>query len=185
VHTPAPTREYCPAWHSNAVALVDPAGHTYPAVQGPVHVDTVRPVPDPKKPASQGPVHVDTVMPVDDPYRPAGHCPLQADVVAATVVPKVPSGHTVQAAAPASAYCPATHCTAVLFVLPAGHAFPAVQFPEHAAVVMFVDEPKVPPGHNVHEGAPCALYCPLGHTDVVALVEPAGHEYPALHGPAH
>ena len=44
VQDPAATRLYLPAGHSAAVALVDPATHAYPAVHGPVHVDTDRPL---------------------------------------------------------------------------------------------------------------------------------------------
>lgn len=36
LHTQAPAREYCPAGHTAAVALMDPATHTYPALQLPV-----------------------------------------------------------------------------------------------------------------------------------------------------
>jgi hypothetical protein len=55
-HDPSPTRLYRPVGHVNAVALVDPAAHAYPAVQFAVQVDTVRPAVDPNRPGSQRPV---------------------------------------------------------------------------------------------------------------------------------
>ncbi len=52
------------AGHVNAVAVVDPAAHAYPAVQLPVHVDTASPVVDPNRPGSQGPVQAAEGRPV-------------------------------------------------------------------------------------------------------------------------
>ena len=47
VHTPAPEREYLPAGQLTAVALTDAEGHTYPALQLPVHPVVARPDVDP------------------------------------------------------------------------------------------------------------------------------------------
>ncbi len=43
LHAPAPARLYCPAGQTDAVALVDPAAHAYPAVQLPLQVAVLRP----------------------------------------------------------------------------------------------------------------------------------------------
>ena len=64
---PAPDKEYRPAAHTSAVSLVDPAGHAYPALQLPVHDDTL--------------------SPDSDPYRPTSHMPLQLALVSAHVDP--------------------------------------------------------------------------------------------------
>ena len=59
----------------------------------------------------------------------------------------------------------AYHCTPVDAVEPAAQPYPA-------AVLQLV-----------HDGAPAALYVPAGHiADAgVAVVDPAGHAYPAAH----
>lgn len=59
---PAPASLYWPAAHKTAVALVEPGGHTYPAVQSPVQVDTVEPA-TPYLPALQLPEHAVVVSP--------------------------------------------------------------------------------------------------------------------------
>ena len=43
----------------------------------------------------------------------------------------------------------------------------------------------MPSGHALHAAAPPVLYCPAAHGTAVALVDPAGHAYPAAHGPLH
>ena len=50
---------------------VDPAGHTYPAVQLPEHSDDVCPDVAPYLPASHGPLQLAVVSPALDPYSPA------------------------------------------------------------------------------------------------------------------
>jgi len=67
VHTLMPCTLYWPARHCTGVDDVDPAGHTYPAVQSPEHDDDVSPDTDPYLPALQGPEHVATVRPDVDP----------------------------------------------------------------------------------------------------------------------
>ena len=89
--------------------------------------------------------------------------------------------------------------------LPSAHAYPAVQFPLHAALVSPASAPYVPAGHNaVHAAvdkpgvlpyrpalqllqvpAPPKLYLPCPHTAAVPMVDPATHAYPAVHGPLH
>ncbi len=69
VHTPAPAREYLPAGHWLAVAVVEPTAHTYPAVHGPLHAAVDRPAVEPKVPAGQS---VQTLAPVRE-YLPATH----------------------------------------------------------------------------------------------------------------
>ncbi len=47
---------------------------------------------------------------------------------------------------------------------PAGHAYPALQLPLHAALVKPRTPPNVPPGHGVAEAAaPVGQYEPAGH----------------------
>jgi hypothetical protein len=78
-------------------------------------------------------------------------------------------------------------------VLPAAHEYPAVQLPEHAAVVKPATAPKVPAGHGavhaadakpveapyrpaeqlVHAPAPAREYFPALHAAWVAATEPA------------
>ena len=60
---------------------------------------------------------------------------------------------------------------------------PASHGPLHAELVSPVVDPYVPAGQAIHDGAAPVLYCPAAHTTAVALVEPAGHAYPAAHDP--
>jgi hypothetical protein len=43
LHDPAPAWLYCPAGQMDAVALVDPTGHAYPAVQFPLQTAVLKP----------------------------------------------------------------------------------------------------------------------------------------------
>ena len=61
-HTPAPAREYCPAGHSTAVALVLPGGQACPAEHWPEHAAVVKALAAPKTPAGQG-VHTAATVP--------------------------------------------------------------------------------------------------------------------------
>jgi len=114
VQDPAPAREYWPAGQAVAVALVDPAGQAYPAVQLPVQDGVVRPVVEPKVPAGQGDVHAATPTPAEDPYLPAAQ--------------------EVHVPAAARLYVPGGQMDAVALVDPAGQAYPARQLPLQAAV---------------------------------------------------
>lgn len=145
---------------------------------------------------------VGTTDPAGHAY-PGEHVPEHNALVRPGVDPKVPAGHKTHVPAPAREYDPAGHCTAVALVEPAGHAYPAEQFPEHAALVRPETAPKdpaghspehvgtvragpepyVPGGHWVHSLAPAPLYVPAEHTAAVALVDPTGHAYPAAQRP--
>ena len=104
-------------------------------------------------PALQLPLHDAFARPLAAPYRPA----LQP----------------VHAPAPAKLYVPGPHRVAVPFVDPAGHAYPALQLPLHAAVGRPAAAPKVPAGHApLHNALPMVLVAPN---------LPAGH---AVHAPA-
>ncbi len=194
VHPAAPGPLYCPAWHSTAVALVDPAGHACPAAQSPVHVGRATPEVLPNDPPGHG-VHPAAPGPL---YWPAGHStavalvdpagqaypavqlPLHTDVAPAAEL-NVPAGHAEHDAAPASLYCPAGHCTAVALVEPTGHAYPGLQVPLHPteALTAPITAPNVPPAHAVHDGIwPTKLYCPGGHGVHAATAScsaPGGH----------
>ncbi len=58
-------------------------------------------------------------------------------------------------------------------MLPAGHAYPAVQRPLQAAEGSPVVLPKVPAGQLVHVAAPAKLYRPVPHAEGVTDVDPA------------
>ena len=88
---------------------------------------------------------------------------------------------------------------------PAPHAYPAGHTPLQLAVVIPDTLPYVPALHGplqlkfvrpgvapyspalqfVHDDAPATEYCPAGHIVAVDDTEPAGHAYPATHGPLH
>jgi hypothetical protein len=80
VQVAAPAREYLPAGHITAVALTDATGHTYPALQLPVHPVVARPDVDPYRPAAQS---THTLAPVRE-YLPAGQIAAVALVDPAT-----------------------------------------------------------------------------------------------------
>ncbi len=177
VQAPAPASLNWPAGHTTTVALVDPAGHACPAAHTPVH-SAVCAVAEPHFPGAQA---------VQDPapgplYRPAVH------VLALALVD--PAGHAypalqlVQAPAPASLNWPAGHTTAVALVDPAGHACPAAHTPVHSAVCA-VAEPHFPGAQAVQDPAPGPLYRPAVHVLALALVDPAGHAYPAVQALVH
>jgi hypothetical protein len=89
---------------------------------------------------------------------------------------------------------------AVDVVDPATHADPALQLPEHSGVARPETLPKRPAKHSplralevrplvtpyspaaqsTHAPHPDSEYRPGGHTDAVALVDPATQKYPAL-----
>jgi hypothetical protein len=209
-HTEAPDRLYRPAEQMDPVALVDPAGQTYPAAAVQLVLHTVaRAVLLLHVPAAQL-VHVRAPARL---YRPAG----QRDAVAFVDATgqKYPAVQALQKPAPARLYWPAGHMDAVALVDPAGQKYPAVQLVLHTVAraalllhvpaaqlvhvgaparlyrpagqrdaVAFVDATgqKYPAVQALQEPAPAGLYWPAGHTDAVALVDPARQEYPALHG---
>jgi hypothetical protein len=72
-HTAEPMRLYWPGGHVNAVALVEPGAHAYPARQMPLQADTFRPVALPNQPPSHGPLHPAVGSASWAPYRPTGH----------------------------------------------------------------------------------------------------------------
>ncbi len=199
--------------------MVDPAGHTYPGLHTASQDGEFAPGEAPYRPAEQlvhdtaaarlycpgG--HVNWVVDADPAGQkyPAVHVPVHTDDVNAAMAPNLPPGHGSHTPAPARLYEPGWHWTAVADVLPAGHAYPAMQFPLHADVSSPDAEPKVPAGqaavhadvfiaavapyrpatHALHVDAPELLNCPKGHTDAVPLVDPAGHAYPAVQSPLH
>ncbi len=99
--------------------------------------------------------------------------PLHADVFIAAEAPNRPAAHTMHDDAPELLYCPAGHGDST--VDPAGHAYPAVQFPLHADVFIAAEAPNRPAAHTMHDDAPALLYCPAAQVDTVALVDPVGH----------
>jgi hypothetical protein len=199
VHSPAPDRLYRPAGHGDTVALVDPAGHAYPAVQTPLHADVFIAAVAPNCPATHtlqadAPAllncpagQVDTLPLVD----PAGHAypavqtPLHADVFIAAVAPNCPATQALHVDAPELLNCPARQVDTAALVDPAGHLYPALQFPLHADVFIAAVAPNCPAAHALHVDAPELLNCPAGQVDTAALVDPAGHLYPAVQFPLH
>ena len=77
------------------MAVVEPAGHAYPAAHGPLQVADVRPS--------------------AAPYRPGAHGPLQLVVVSAGLSPYRPATQRVQPLAPVPLNCPAEHAFDVAF----------------------------------------------------------------------
>ena len=99
---------------------------------------------------------------------PAAQPPLHAADGRAPVDPKVPPGQATQAPNPGRLYVPATHATAVGLVEPAGHAYPALQLPVHAAA-------DVKPAVKLYRPA---AHAPLHDAFVQASLSPnrpAGH----------
>ncbi len=142
--------------------LVEPAGQAYPPWHGPEQ---------------------DAVVAPEEPQVPALHKPVHAADVRPDTFPYLPPGQLAHALAPDKLYCPAGHKTAVELVDPSGQAYPAEQLPEQPAVTSPVVAPYKPAGHGEHPLEPARLYCPAPHTLAVGLVLPAGHAYPAVHGP--
>jgi hypothetical protein len=137
-HDPAPERLYCPAGHGDVVALVDPAGHAYPAVQSPLHPD----------------VFIAAVAP----NCPAAHA-LQVD---APALLNCPEAHSLHVDAPALLNCPAGQVDTVALVDPAGHVYPEVQSPLHADVFIAGVAPYRPAAHAVHGFIRPRLNLPVG-----------------------
>ncbi len=163
LQTPAPPKLYCPAGHTIAVALVQPAAHACPALHSPVHDDDTRPL--------------------MAPYVPAGHGAVHAAVDRAGVAPYRPAAQLLQMPAPSRLYCPAGQMAAVALVDPATQKYPAAQLPLQLTDGRPAVAPYVPAGHRLHWPAPPALYWPATHIAAVALVEPATQAYPALQLP--
>ena len=164
VHTPAPLVLYVPAGHGTAVELLEPAGQTKPAAQGPSHWSEIAPALAPNRPGAQGPAQTPTAVPVVLAYRPGA----QAVHTDAPATLNLPTGHTV----------------AVLVVDPGPHAYPGLQAPEQAVAVRPGLDPKEPPGQGLHAAAPPRENCPAAHSTAVALTEPAGQAYPGLQPPS-
>ena len=101
------------------------------------------------------------------------------------VAPYRPALQLLHTPAPAREYVPAGQLTAVELVDPAGHTYPALQLPEHAATDMADVDPYRPGAQFVHTPAPATLYRPAGHIAAVAFVDPAAHAYPAVQSASH
>ena len=178
-----------------------PAGHA--AVQ----FDVVSPLLFPNRPAAQSvhtpcrPVlyfpgtHTAAVALVDPAAHayPAAQSPLHVATDTPGVDPNCPATHVVHTPAPPSEYVPAGQMDAVAFVDPATHAYPALQFPlhaaddrpgappyrpaahadVHAAVVRPVTFPKRPTGQSTHSPHPDTLYRPTLQMLAVAVTDPA------------
>ena len=163
VHDAAAVSEYLPAAHIDAVALVDPAAHAYPAAQLPLHTGDDRPGTAPYRPAAH---KMHDAAPTSE-YLPAAH----KDAVA-LVDPAAHAYPAVQLPLHAGDERPGTAP-----YRPAAHA--AV----HAADVSRVPFPNRPAGQSTHCPAPDRLYRPTPHIAAVAVVDPATHAYPAAQLP--
>jgi hypothetical protein len=180
--------------------VVDPARHSKPGTQRSKH-GTSKPYTALNLPCKQSvqeaefPVlyfpgghrtAVELVDPTGHAY-PAKHAPLHSALPKALTAGSnhTPPGHAMHAADPARLYLPAGHTEAVAFVDPAGHAYPALQSPPHVRLSVWFGSTQVPTRHVVQDTDPAALYVPIGHKDIVGLVVPAGHAYPAGHAPLH
>jgi hypothetical protein len=109
---------------------------------------------------------------------------VQDAVIIPEVMPYLPRGQPVHSPAPPVLYVPTWQSTAVPFVDPAGHAYPA----GHSKVQTLVSPLPplyVPAGQSLQAPAPASAYLPAGHFFNVPDVDPAGHSYPAEHGHEH
>ena len=165
---------YLPSGHMDAVPVVDPDAHAYPATHAPLH---------------------DAVESLDtDPNLPPGHS-LQ---LPAPCTLYVPGKHLVCVGTvePGGQLYPAVQLPEQLGVdWPVKPYRPASHIPEHDASVSplvtpywpashgpaqeAVDRPSASPykpaAHWVHDPAPAVLNVPRGHIDAVAFVDPTGH----------
>jgi hypothetical protein len=118
---------------------------------------------------------------------------VQAALASPEELPNKPTGQSTQANAPGNEYVPAGQMDAVAFVDPATHAYPALQFPlhaaddrpgappyrpaahadVHAAVVRPVTFPKRPTGQSTQPPHPDTLYRPTLQMLAVAVTDPA------------
>jgi hypothetical protein len=118
---------------------------------------------------------VPDVSPDTSPKYPPKHAPVHDTTPTAAVLPYRPALQFVHVPAAARLYCPAGHVTCVELMDPAGHAYPAVQFPEHAAVASADTFPKVPGGHKVWWRWALALALALAPALPWRLVPQPGH----------
>jgi hypothetical protein len=131
--------------------------------------------------------HINAVALVDPATHacPAAQLPLHAGDDSPCSAPNRPAAHKMHDAAPASEYLPAAQTDAVALVDPSAQAYPAAQLPLHAADGSPGTAPYRPAAQDVHDDDPASEYLPAGHTDAVALVDPAAHAYPAAQLPLH
>jgi hypothetical protein len=161
------------------VGVTEPRGHQYPSAQLPEQLLLIRPDVAAQRPAAHA-------WGDDDPstqYMVQGHTSVHRGLLVAGNRPNRPAAHGLHNDAPSTLYVPAGQATAVALVDPGGHAYPAVQGPEHELLVSALALPNTPPGHGVHNDAPPRLYVPTGQATAEALVDPGGHAYPAVQGP--
>ncbi len=165
VHALWPRTLYVPGRQIDAVALMDPTAHAYPAEQLPLHAGEARPGAAPYRPAAH---NVHDAAPARL-YLPAA----QTDAVALVD--------------PAAQACPAVQLPLHVGDDRPGTApyRPAAHAAVHAADVSPVPFPNRPGGQSTHSPAPDRLYWPTPHIDAVGLVDPAAHAYPALQFPLH
>ena len=124
LQVPAPDAEYVPAGHFTVVAITEPSGQLYPALQAPLQLEVVSSATEPYRPAPHCPEHASVVNPYDEPYWPASHGKQKS-------TPKTPP----------RLYRPGVQIDAVAFVDPAAHAYPAAQGPVHDKSVKPLDDP--------------------------------------------
>ncbi len=97
-------------------------------------------------------------------YDPAGQGPVHVSFSRSVEAPKRPGAHGTAAAEPATQKEPAGQLAVQGAVLPALL-------------------PNFPAAHSSQTEAPERLNRPAGHTVTVGVCDPAGHAYPAEHGP--
>ena len=165
VHVPLPPLLNHPDGHVDAVRLVEPAAHAYPAAQLPLHVSSTASDALPNRPAGHGrhapappnaywPATHGTAVPLVEPSGhayPALHAPEHDDEVRPETAPNRPLGHG----------------------------------PLHDAVAVTAVVPYRPAAHAEQFPAPAREYCPGGHGSDVPFVDPLGQAYPAVQAPLH
>ena len=101
------------------------------------------------------------------------------------VAPYRPAAHNVHTRAPDNEYFPTGQMDAWEEDDPAAHLYPAVQFPEHAALGRPGVPPYKPAAQSMHTVAPVREYLPTGHIDAMLFVDPIGQMNPAVQSPEH
>ncbi len=158
LHTESPPSVYFPAGQTEAVAVVEPAAHAYPALHAPLQEDDAMPVVDPKRPEAHE-VHAVSPPPL---YFPAGH-----SVWAEGVAHEYPAA---QATHDADDDCPE-----LLLIFPGPHVglvpSPGQYVPATHAAVVHADDAVArtltvqrPAAQSVQDAAPALDQVPKGQS---------------------
>ena len=158
VHTPLPPALNCPGPQGTAVELVEPDGHAYPGVHGPLQRDDVKPAAAPYRPASHGPLQFDDAIPTVEAYLPVGHgTHCKVSLAAYWPNPQLDGDGDVD---PGGQSAPGVHSPLQRDDVRPGTApyRPASHGPLQLALVSPGVAPYSPAGHMTHAAAPAGAY---------------------------